>query len=211
MERLLEHIPRESHDVFTAIMNLTDNFCEEHLDEYYQQLARDMAIKICGKDSFMDITQGRPKSWASGIIHALGWVNFLHDPDTEPYMISAALAKGFGVSKGTMTTKSKIIRDVLDIVPMDPRWCIPDMLGDNPLIWMVEVNGFVMDMRTAPRKFQEAAYAKGLIPFVPDDKKESTPENNEGVKIIKFSGVQNKNASNTKPTKSHDNNDPTLF
>ena len=207
----MEHIPKELHDTFTAIVEFTDDFCEKYLNEDYQQLARDMAIKVCGKDSFIDVTQGRPKSWASGIIHALGWVNFLQDPSLEPYMSSAELAKGFGVSQGTMTTKSKIIRDVLDIVPMDPDWCLPDMLEDNPLVWMVEVNGFVMDMRTAPREFQEAAYAKGLIPFIPDNKKESIPESGTEVKNLKFHGIQNKKTSKPKPTVAREDNEPTLF
>ena len=211
MERLLEHIPKEFHNVFTAIVKLTDDFCEKHLDEYYEQLANDMAVKICQKGSPINIKQGSPKSWASGIIHALGWVNFLQDPNTEPYMSSSELAKGFGVSQGTMTTKSKIIRDVLNIVPMDPNWCLPDLLDDNPLVWMVEVNGFVMDIRTAPHEVQEAAYAKGLIPYIPDDKKESIPETGDDVKIIKFPGTQNNKASKPKSAKYHDVNEPTLF
>ena len=211
MERLLEHIPREFHDVFAAIVKLTVEFCEEHLDEYYQQLARDMAIKVCGKDSFIDVTQGRPKSWASGIIHALGWVNFLQDPSLEPHISSAELTKGFSVSQGTMTAKSKIIRDVLDIAPMDPDWCLPDMLEDNPFVWTVEVNGFVMDMRTAPREFQEAAYAKGLIPFIPDNKKESIPESGTEAKNLKFPGIQNKKTSKPKSAECRDDNEPTLF
>ena len=209
MERLLEYIPKEFHDIFTAVVKLTDDFCEKYLNEDYQQLARDMAIKICQKGS--PVKQGRVKGWASGIIHALGWVNFLQDPSIEPYMSSAEVAKGFGVSQGTMTAKSKIIRDVLNIVPMDTDWCLPDMLEDNPLVWMVEVNGFVMDMRAAPRKFQEAAYAKGLIPYIPDDIKEPDSKTcNEG-KIIKFPGKQINKTSDSKPTKSLNGNEPTLL
>jgi len=211
MKRLLEHIPKEFHDVFTAIVKLTDDFCEEHLDEYYEQLANDMAVKICQKGSPIDIKQGRPKSWASGIIHALGWVNFLQDPSIEPYMSSAELAKGFGVSQGTMTTKSKIIRDVLNIVPMDPNWCLPDMLDKNPLVWMVEVNGFVVDIRMAPREVQEVAYAKGLIPYIPDDEKEAVYKTGDEAKIIKFPGKQNNKVSHTEPAESPANNEPSLF
>ena len=211
MDNLLKYIPEQFHGVFKEIVELLDNFCEAHLNEDYQQLARDMAIKICGKDSFVNVMQGKPKSWASGIIHALGWVNFLQDPSMEPYMSSAELAKGFEVSQGTMTTKSKIIRDVLNIVSMDPNWCLLDLLDDNPLVWMVEVNGFVMDIRTAPHEVQEAAYAKGLIPYIPDDKKESIPETGDDVKIIKFPGTQNNKASKPKSAKHHDVNEPTLF
>ena len=35
---------------------------------------------------------------------------------------------------------------------------------------MLEVNGFLMDIRNAPRELQEVAFAKGLIPYVPADR-----------------------------------------
>ena len=209
MERLLEHVPKGFHDIFTAIVKLTDDFCEKYLNEDYQQLARDMAVKICQKGS--PVKQGRVDGWACGIIHALGWVNFLQDPNTKPYMSSADVAKGFGVSQGTMTTKSKIIRDGLDIVPMDPDWCLPELLDRNPLVWMVEVNGFVMDIRTAPREVQEAAYAKGLIPYIPNDEKEPDSETGDEVKVIKFPDKQNNKTSHPKPAECLDDNEPSLF
>ncbi|MFT5327634.1 MAG: hypothetical protein ACI8P0_005526, partial [Planctomycetaceae bacterium] len=40
----------------------------------------------------------------------------------------------------------------------------------NPLIWMVEVDGFIMDLRSAPRELQEAAFEEGLIPYIPADR-----------------------------------------
>lgn len=34
-----------------------------------------------------------------------------------------------------------------------------------------DVNGFIIDIRTAPREVQELAYRKGLIPYIPADRK----------------------------------------
>ena len=209
MENLLKCVPAKSHEALAAIVELTDSFCEQHLDENYQQLARDMALKLARKRSRMNINQGRPKSWAGGIIHALGMVNFLHDASFEPYMSSPDLAKGFGVSQGTMTGKSKIIRDVLDIGPMDPRWCLPELLDSNPMVWMLEVNGFIMDMRTAPLDLQRQAYQQGLIPYIPAEE-EPRPEAAQDAKILKFPCPQNDNppAPEEEPP---DDNQPTLF
>jgi len=61
------------------------------------------------------------------------------------------------------------------MVQLDPNWCLPSMLDDNPLAWMITLNGFVMDVRTLPREIQEVAYQKGLIPYIPADKR-SNPE-----------------------------------
>jgi len=41
------------------------------------------------------------------------------------------------------------------------------MLEQNPFVWMLEVDGIVLDIRHAPVALQEAAFERGLIPFVP--------------------------------------------
>ena len=51
---------------------------------------------------------------------------------------------------------------------MDPEWCLPSKVSQNPTIWMITVNGFIVDARFAARPVQEIAYAKGLIPYIPD-------------------------------------------
>jgi hypothetical protein len=50
---------------------------------------------------------------------------------------------------------------------MDPDWCLPSMLEENPLVWIVEVNGLPVDVRAIPEEVQEEAYRLGLIPYVP--------------------------------------------
>ena len=42
------------------------------------------------------------------------------------------------------------------------------MIDQNPLIWMIQVNGLIMDVRHAPRHIQEEAFRKGLIPYIPE-------------------------------------------
>jgi hypothetical protein len=41
------------------------------------------------------------------------------------------------------------------------------MIEKNPLIWMLEINGVLVDVRHMPLEVQEMAYAKGLIPYIP--------------------------------------------
>jgi hypothetical protein len=41
-------------------------------------------------------------------------------------------------------------------------------------MWMLEVNGFIMDIRRCPREAQELAFEKGLIPYIPADKTDQT-------------------------------------
>ena len=39
----------------------------------------------------------------------------------------------------------------------------------NPLVWMAEVNGLLVDLRDMPREVQEIAFEDGLIPYIPAD------------------------------------------
>jgi hypothetical protein len=50
---------------------------------------------------------------------------------------------------------------------MDPDWCLPSMVEENPLVWIVEVNGLPVDVRMMPGEVQEEAYRLGLIPYLP--------------------------------------------
>ena len=156
--------------------------------------------------------KGKPASWASGIVHAIGFINFLHDPSQSPHMTSAQLAEGFGVSQQTMQTKSKIIRDKFDLMPMDPDWCLPSLIGDNPMVWMLEVDGFIVDARTAPLEFQREAYRLGLIPYIPGENspQEPEPQSGTGAKIIEFPSGRN-NTPASQPAQKAKDEGPNLF
>jgi hypothetical protein len=43
-------------------------------------------------------------------------------------------------------------------------------MDSNPLAWMITVNGFIVDVRTMSLEIQEAAYKKGLIPYIPGER-----------------------------------------
>ncbi len=178
------NIHDKAFEAADKIGELTDAFCEEHLNEEYRELCEDMIGALLEIE--LPLESGKPASWASAIVHALGWVNFLSDPSRKTYMTTTELAAGFGVSVGTMMTKSKIIRDELDIIQLDPQWCLPSLLKDNPLVWMLKVNGFVMDIRMAPREAQEEAYRLGLIPYIPADEQEEALDSDTEANIIKF-------------------------
>ncbi|MGI9174454.1 MAG: DUF6398 domain-containing protein, partial [Rhodothermales bacterium] len=85
----------------------------------------------------------------------------------EPYMSTAELCEKMGVSQSNASAKSREIWDRLNLMQMDPAWCLPSLLERNPLAWMIEVNGMVVDARWMPKEVQEEAYRLGLIPYLP--------------------------------------------
>jgi hypothetical protein len=76
----------------------------------------------------------------------------------------------FGVSESTGAARLAAIRTMLKIQQFDPNWTLPSRLHDNPMVWLLEVNGFTIDVRHAPREVQEIAFKKGLIPYIPADR-----------------------------------------
>jgi hypothetical protein len=64
------------------------------------------------------------------------------------------------------------VRDVLDMGQLSPEWTVASNLDKNPLVWMLEVNGLIVDVRHMPLEVQEIALAQGLIPYIPGQKDE---------------------------------------
>ncbi len=201
-------IPKRNRQLFEQIIELIGAFCDAHLNEDYKELCEEMAGAICR--SRWLLSGSKPASWASGIVHALGWVNCLYDPTMSPHVTSREIAEEFGVSQGTMLAKSKIVRDGLEMVPLDPDWCISVEPEDNPMVWMVDIGGIMMDVRYAPRQMQEQAYEMGLIPFIPADEQEPEPESGTGAKIIEFPSKQSGTSGPKTPQKTKDDG-PSLF
>jgi hypothetical protein len=145
---------------------LTDAVCKEHLNEEYAQLARELAAALCRKRP-SPLAKGTPRTWACGIVYALGKVNFLFDKTQTPHLSSRELCERFGVGQSTASAKANAIMDALAMVPLDPRWCLPSKLADNPLAWLIEINGLLVDARMMPREVQEEVFRKGFIPYLP--------------------------------------------
>jgi len=80
-----EKVPKKMQATYNTIVALTDGFCQEHLNEEYAQLARQLTAALCRKRP-SPLSRGKPNSWACGIIYALGFVNFLFDKSQEPYL-----------------------------------------------------------------------------------------------------------------------------
>jgi len=151
------------------LVKMTDGFCKEFLNEEYAELCRKLATALARKRP-SPLLQGRLETWACGIVRTIGWVNYLDDRSQKPHLKLPFIDRAFGVAESTGQGKSKAIRTMFKIRNFDPKWTLPSRMDENPLVWMLEVNGFLMDIRSAPREVQEVAFEKGLIPYIPADR-----------------------------------------
>ena len=166
-KKVRHSVPRKMKDKFEAIIALTDGVCLNHLNEEYAELSRKMAAALSRKQP-SPFETGRVKSWAAGIVYALGQVNFLFDPSQTPHLSASELSALFEVSPSTASSKSRAIFKMMNLMRLDPEWSLSSMIDQNPMAWMVMVNGMVVDVRMMPREIQQEAYDLGLIPYVPD-------------------------------------------
>jgi hypothetical protein len=161
---------REKKDeVLHVIIGMTDQFCHDYLNDEYAVLCRKMAVNLARKRP-SPLVSGKPTTWACAIVRTIGMVNFLGDRSQKPYMKMTDVDKAFGIGESTLSSKSASTRKMLKIHQFDHEWMLRSRMDRNPLIWMLTVNGFMMDIRQCPREAQVVAFEKGLIPYIPADR-----------------------------------------
>jgi len=161
-------VPKAMAERFAAITALTDAFCGERLNDEYARVIGAVTAALC-RARPSPVSTGAPASWAAGITHTDGTVNFVFDRSGSPHVSAAERYQAFGVAESTGQGKSKRVRDVLAMRSFDPDWTLPSRLANNPMVWTVSINGFVLGAHSLERDQQALVHAGGMIPFVHAD------------------------------------------
>ncbi len=169
MDEWMNRVPMELRERLFEVVDLTDDFCNRHLNEEYAELCRRLTVALARKRS-SPLARGQAEVWACGIVRTIGWANVLDDPKSSPYMKLIDIDPEFGVANSTGQGKSMAIKRMFGIGRLNPDWTLPSRLGDNPVFWMVEVNGILVDIRQESRETQEEAFQEGLIPYIHADR-----------------------------------------
>ncbi len=202
-------LPEARQDLFVQIVRLTDAFCADYLDDEYAEMCQFMTADLCELQP-SPLDKGRVATWAAGIIFTVGSINFLSDSEFDPYVSTTDLARLLRVSEATLYAKRKQIEKALGVMPFNPNYTVMSMMEVNPLAWIVEMDGFPMDIRQAPRNMQIEAFEQGLIPYLPgaydtdlenDDSVSPPSKDPDDVKIIKFPGLIQTSTPDSPPTK----------
>lgn len=161
-----ERVPAAMQAKVDSLMQGIDGFCDTHLNGEYRQLIH-AAVCALARKRPSPLLGGREPSWCAGLVHAIGTANFLFDKSQTPHCKAPVIYTHFGISAQTGQAHSKKVRELLRIGIFDPKWTLPSKLDNTPMAWMVEVDGFIRDIRTLPIEVQVEACALGLIPYVP--------------------------------------------
>src|SRR5258706_1184084 len=123
-----QQVPKDLQAHFDEITHLTDTFSQRYLNDEYAQLCRELTATLCRKCP-SPLARGKAPTWACGIIHALGMVNFLFDSSQTPHIAASQIWEFFDLSSSTMQAKSNQIPDRLAMYPMPTDCSIPSMLS----------------------------------------------------------------------------------
>ena len=159
-------VPAAMRAKYDAIWALVGPFCRDRLDDEYAALCQ-RALATLARKRPSPLVNGTAAGWAAGVVRAVGHTNFLDDRTQKPHAKMPEIDKAFGVSTATGQAKGKVVRDLLKMSPFAPDWTRPSKMADNPMAYLVSVNGLVMDARHAPPGVAEQAVARGLIPPLP--------------------------------------------
>ncbi|MEA5464720.1 DUF6398 domain-containing protein [Leptothoe sp. PORK10 BA2] len=85
-----ENVPKAMQAKFDNIVAITDEFANQHLNDEYARFIRYAVAALCRKRP-SPLAKGHDKTWACGITHAIGMVNFLFDPSQDPHISAKEL------------------------------------------------------------------------------------------------------------------------
>ena len=165
-----ENVPKPMQAIYDEIAKQTDEFCQKYLDQEYSQLCRKAAAALCRKRP-SPLLSGRSNTWAGGIVHALCTVNFGFDKAKKPYTDLLTICEFFDIAKSTTAGKGKKVRELLKMTYHSFEWALQRSVDESSMFWMITYNGYIVDARSMPVEIQEIAFEKGLIPYIPGDKK----------------------------------------
>ncbi|MHB8188388.1 MAG: hypothetical protein ACYDDU_20430 [Dermatophilaceae bacterium] len=60
----------------------------------------------------------------------------------------------------------RLIRDILKLSHFDTEFSRRALIENNPMAWMLEIDGIIVDARRLPFALQAQAFQMGLIPYV---------------------------------------------
>jgi hypothetical protein len=162
-------IPKDMQAKYDEVAPIIIDFCDKKLNDDYKGLCLHLLEKLC-RERPSPLSGGRPHSWAAGIVYAIGQANFIFDKTRKINMAAAELASGFGISVNTARNKANELQEMFDVGFFNHKWLLPEMIENISAIWMIKLNGIIVDVRMMSLEIQQQAYEMGIIPYVPGER-----------------------------------------
>ena len=137
------------------ITELATSFCVQKLNEEYFELAEKVIGKLSRKRP-SPLLRGKEEIWAAGVVHAIGYVNFLYDKSFEPYTTFDELNEYFGTKKSSVGNKAAEIRKMFKMNRLTNFDFMTDSRKeDSPIYNTVMVDGFIVPLSSIAEEYQQ--------------------------------------------------------
>ncbi len=160
------NVPAAVRPYADQIVAVTDAVCLEHLNEEFAELCRKLVGQL-GRMEPSPLLRGDLAIWSAGIVYAIGQVNFLFNRAQTPHATTAQLSEWLGVNGAVMKSRAQRLRAKVSADEFEKEFQTREMQAINPLTWLLEVDGSMVDIRRAPLSLQVRALELGLIPYIP--------------------------------------------
>lgn len=115
------------------ILALALAFCNEHLDEECTELCTKLVQKL-GRKRSCPLQSGKVEIWAAAVVYTICSVNSMFSKGSRFFTSSSEICNFFGVKSTTVSQKSRMIKDLLDISNVfDPEFSLKEMAAHNPI------------------------------------------------------------------------------
>jgi len=163
------NIPNGLQGKYKEIESMIVKFCNEKLNAEYRNICIRLLQKIYRRNP-SSLLDGPSQIWAAGIVYAIGAANFIFEKNQDIHMSGEEIASPFGISAGIASAKAAELRNMFEIDYSNPEWLLQKIFENNPMTWMVEVDGNIVDIRNMSLEVQREAFELGVIPYVPGDR-----------------------------------------
>lgn len=195
VEGVIMKIPNQMQPIYDSIAGMIEEYCDKFLSEEYKTLCLRLLEKLCRKRP-SPLLRGKHNTWAAGIVYAIAANNFIFDKSMPVHRTADELSRPFGIAPSTASNKAAEIRKLVKMTTWDIEWMLPELIEDNPAVWMLSVDGFIVDARDLPLELQQEAAKRGLIPFVPEPRRVTKQDADN------FAPVENSIVSSSDPSPS---------
>ena len=177
-------IPSQTQPVYDVIAGMIEEYCEKYLNEEYKTLCLRLLEKLCRKRP-SPLLKGRYNTRAAGMVYVIAANNFIFDKSMPIHRTAEELSRSYGIAPSTAGNKAGEIRKLVSMSPWATEWMLRELIEDDPAVWMLSVDGFIVDARDLPPELQQEAARKSLIPYVPSPKPKKQPSDNSALEYGK--------------------------
>lgn len=111
----------ENNERCSEIISIIEEVCKNNLNKEYLFLAENLCEEIFKLEN-SNLNKGKANSWACGIVHSIGLVNGLFTNKSTIDIKASDFYKLFNVSSSTGLSKSKEVRNMINID--EDKWLI---------------------------------------------------------------------------------------